>query len=57
MKPFALLILSNLKVKTFDNKDDWNLAMVTLRENKTAFLPLKYHHGAVAYIHLGAVTF
>lgn len=51
MKPFAILMLSDLTVRYFDHKDDWMTAIETMtrNNNQNRFIALKYHHGAQCY--------
>lgn len=49
MKPYAIITLDDLKVRTFDNRDDWQTAIEALTKNGKTFIPLKYHHGAATY--------
>ena len=47
MQRFALIILTDeIKIKTFEHKDDFITARQTLVAKKTKFVPLKWHDGA-----------
>lgn len=47
--PFAIIILTNLRVARFQTKDEWQDAMKNLRERDRAFIPVKYHFGIERY--------
>lgn len=48
--PFGVLILTNLRIRLFSNKDDLQTAIRILETNGTRFVPLVYHNGAKTYI-------
>lgn len=49
---FALLILSSLKIRHFDNDEEFHDAMRALKSRSVLFVPLKYHHGAQTYLRM-----
>jgi len=49
-KPFAVIILTTLRVARFQTKDEFYDAMRNLKERETPFIPVKYHHGVERYI-------
>jgi len=48
--PFALIILTGLRVVRFQTRQEFEDAMLTLRNAETPFVPVKYHHGAGRYV-------
>lgn len=49
MKPYAIITSADLKVRFFDNKDDWKTAVDQLTARNLQYLAFKYHHGAEMY--------
>ena len=50
IKPYAVLILTNLKVRQFLYKDDLKDAIIALTKQKIGFIPLKYQPETKEYI-------
>jgi len=48
--PFAVVILTGLRVARFHTKEEFQDAMKTLKADETPFVPVKYHHGAGRYV-------
>jgi hypothetical protein len=49
MKPYAIITLHDLKVRTFTDKDEWKTAIGALTKVGFQFIALKWHHGAGVY--------
>jgi len=52
MKPYAILILTQLRVAKFDTKDEFKDAIKNLQATDTPFIALKYNNGAELYTQL-----
>lgn len=42
MKPFAIIMLEDLKTRTFDHEDEWREAIRALRARNKAHIVLKW---------------
>lgn len=49
-QPFAILFLTSLRVARFYTKEEFNDAMVTLRQLGIEFIALKWHESAQRYV-------
>ncbi len=47
---YAILLLENLAIKKFNDKDEWKNAVQTLTQNNKSHIALKWHAGAKQYV-------